>query len=767
MTRTRHTQTASVTLGDLLTTTQVAQRLGVPTPTLVDWRFRRGDQPISKLANSSDTRQRCLTVGLQNACGVVGMTATAARAERPRPDARQAAAEYIARGWAVVPVPRQSKHPVRRGWQKGGFTADDVNSSGNVGILLGAPSGGLIDVDLDAVESVAAGRYWLPETGRTHGRPSKRLSHFWYVVDDLGDLTRDAYYDPTLRDERGKLACLVELRGDKHQTVVPPSVHKSGEFIEWESESDPAHADLATLRSAVTRIAATALLASRWPAGARHECALALAGMLRRGGMELDDAVRFVEVVARVAGDEEHPDRARAARDTYAETGATTGGPTLASLIADGEAVVARLREWLGIAGTAPELECPRSLDLAEFLRVEFPPRENILEPVFPKQGLGMVHAWRGLGKTYFALSFGLAAAAGDKFLKWQASRSWNTLFVDGEMRGVDMQQRLASLVEAMGAEPGPSAFKIITPDLQPNGLPDLGTIAGQRWLESVIADRELLILDNLSSLVRTGDKEDEPWLPMLGWLLHLRASGRSALLVHHDGKSEQQRGTSRREDHLDTVFHLKKPRDYKQSEGARFVLHFEKHRGFYGPDAEPFEVTLQSAEDGGLTWTLADIEDALTVQVAEMLNDGRTVTQIANELKVGRATVDRHKKKAIEKGALSWGVAFLSRLFRLFRPIGRRNSGTLVGNPGTEQRNGAERTSLKALAKQVLSRSRAERTPEQNGTERSAPRNAPPAHIEEEWLREWYAEHPEVTCARCWLEQRGKPIEARSRSGR
>lgn len=27
-------------------------------------------------------------------------------------------------------------------------------------------------------------------------------------------------------------------------------------------------------------------------------------------------------------------------------------------------------------------------------------------------------------------------------------------------------------------------------------------------------------------------------------------------------------------------------------------------------------------------------------------------------------------------------------------------------------------------------------------------------SHVAEEWLREWYAEHSEVVCARCWLQQ-------------
>jgi hypothetical protein len=66
--------------------------------------------------------------------------ATAARAERT---ARDAAREYIARGWSVVPIAARSKKPsledgtLLYGWERGGYTTDDIDPAGNVGIILG------------------------------------------------------------------------------------------------------------------------------------------------------------------------------------------------------------------------------------------------------------------------------------------------------------------------------------------------------------------------------------------------------------------------------------------------------------------------------------------------------------------------------------------------------------------------------------------------------------------------------------------------------
>ncbi len=139
-----------------------------------------------------------------------------------------------------------------------------------------------------------------------------------------------------------------------------------------------------------------------------------------------------------------------------------------------------------------------------------------------------------------------------------------------------------------------PSYFRIITQDLQPNGIPDLATTEGQKIVESVLGDAELLILDNLSCLVRrVQENESDSWLPIQEWLLKLRRKGISVLFIHHAGKSGIQRGTSRREDVLDAVIALRHPPSYKHEEGAKFIVKNEKPRGIVGKDVEPFVVQL------------------------------------------------------------------------------------------------------------------------------------------------------------------------------
>src|SRR5512139_1201527 len=107
-----------------------------------------------------------------------------------------------------------------------------------------------------------------------------------------------------------------------------------------------------------------------------------------------------------------------------------------------------------------------RAVSIAELLSLELPIRENILNPWLPLQGVCMIHAARGVGKTFVAMGIAVAAASGGSFLKWQASRPFGVLYIDGELPAVTVQERLSRIVSSSDIEPI-APFQIITPDLQ------------------------------------------------------------------------------------------------------------------------------------------------------------------------------------------------------------------------------------------------------------------------------------------------------------
>src|SRR6478672_1561999 len=119
---------------------------------------------------------------------------------------------------------------------------------------------------------------------------------------------------------------------------------------------------------------------------------------------------------------------------------------------------------------------------------------------------------------------------------------------------------------------------------------------------------------DNLSTLCTNGSESaSDAWVPMQNWLLKLRRRGVAVLLIHHAGLNGRQRGTSRREDALDTVIALRRPPDYSPEEGARFEIHLEKTRSMVGEGAAPFEAAVEPfTTEGGksaIRWVARDLK--------------------------------------------------------------------------------------------------------------------------------------------------------------
>lgn len=251
------------------------------------------------------------------------------------------------------------------------------------------------------------------------------------------------------------------------------------------------------------------------------------------------------------------------------------------------------------------------ALDMEHFLSMRLPERGFILSPILPAQGIGIMYAPRGIGKTFVALSLAVTVAAGGEVFNWRAPAPKKVLYVDGEMPATAMQERLAALISGMAVPP--HALKnlcLVTPDMQQRPMPDLSTAGGQLALEPLLNGTGMVVLDNISTLCRTGkENESQSWQPMQTWLLDLRRRGMSVLLIHHAGKSGDQRGTSAREDIMDTVISLRRPKEYNMAEGARFEVHLTKARGIVGDDAKSFEANLR-AEGNALQWETRELED-------------------------------------------------------------------------------------------------------------------------------------------------------------
>ncbi len=199
-----------------------------------------------------------------------------------------AARAYTMRGFHCVPIPLQEKGPRDKGWPGLRIEIEEISEHfggvGNIGLLLGDPSGGLTDVDLDCAAAIELAPQYLPPTLATTGRASAPNSHWWYTCP--GAVTKKYQFPGTKK-------MIVEIRSTGCQTVVGPSIHPSSEAYEWLT-GEPAKVEYDVLSKAVEALAAAVIAQSdeRAPSPAqpapRRAAVASDDSLLRRAAAYLD-----------------------------------------------------------------------------------------------------------------------------------------------------------------------------------------------------------------------------------------------------------------------------------------------------------------------------------------------------------------------------------------------------------------------------------------------------------------------------------------------
>ena len=211
------------------------------------------------------------------------------------------------------------KGPESKNWHKvryesGNEIKETFGDRGNVGILLGNEFG-VVDIDLDCPEAAAVARYLLPQDTAIFGRKGSPRSHYLYSCGNAGEGLR-------MKDGAGKVT--VELRsqpgGKACQTVMPGSIHPSGEPIVWWTQQEPLEVSFERLSQLVEDIHGAALLLRGYPAeGSRHDFWLATGGLWSKSGVPQERALRIMHAVFSVAESDpsEMEDRRKAISTSY------------------------------------------------------------------------------------------------------------------------------------------------------------------------------------------------------------------------------------------------------------------------------------------------------------------------------------------------------------------------------------------------------------------------------------------------------------------
>ena len=214
---------------------------------------------------------------------------------------RAAARRYLTQGWTPLAYAHGTKEALEKNWSKKTRDKVDVDKDfggtrSNIGIVLGAASDDLVDVDLDCDEAIALAPTFLPKTGKRFGRPSTPEAHWLYksAVPATVAFTTNGKKD----------GMIVELRSTGGQTMFPPSVHPSGERLSWAEDGDLPEVDPDVLHERVCVLALASLVLRHWRSGMRNVLGLRLPGALLTHGWTQDAVKRLIEIVATHAGDD-------------------------------------------------------------------------------------------------------------------------------------------------------------------------------------------------------------------------------------------------------------------------------------------------------------------------------------------------------------------------------------------------------------------------------------------------------------------------------
>jgi hypothetical protein len=379
------------------------------------------------------------------------------------------------------------KRPSESAWQRSNpamkvVVRGAIRSKHNVG---GLNNQGKADVDFDDREAVLFADQFLPDTS-IYGRLSNPSSHRRYRTDEVLKATK-------YRTGRGH----IELRVGNSQTLMPGSVHPSGELYKWENDQSPKYMSGFELDRAIRFIAVATLLYRYWQEGQRDELATAVCGAMLRGGFSVRETDRLIRVVSSVAGDEETLRRVKAGRLKKALKARhpVPGIPRLKEILGHDASI------FLGCMS----IDAPDNSGDLVYTRldtVERRPIQWMWEPWLALRKLTIMSGNPGTGKSSVALDI---AARVTTASRWPGgtpcTTSGNVILIAGED---DMDDTIGPRFDLAGGDS--SRLYVIQSGISlKEGIVDLENLVQE------IGDVRLIIIDPLSEFIGVMRSQGDP----------------------------------------------------------------------------------------------------------------------------------------------------------------------------------------------------------------------------------------------------------------
>lgn len=242
-----------------------------------------------------------------------------------------------------------------------------------------------------------------------------------------------------------------------------------------------------------------------------------------------------------------------------------------------------------------------RSFSAADLLTMDFPDSPFQLENVFRSGELIIIAGNRKTNKSLISLDILTSLACGGQLSeRIFAQQQWEVALIDAELSLKNIRDRLNRFVELYGGS-GLWANNMTIVSLKQEGKRiDILREADRRWLETQIGTAKVVVFDNFGKIIKHGSESSVTnWRSIEAWFSSLQQKGVTVILVHHENKAGQVRGTQKMEDDADLIVTLKRPEKWTPADGNIVEVQFPASRHLHGDQVRPFAVEYSEDERG------------------------------------------------------------------------------------------------------------------------------------------------------------------------
>lgn len=262
-----------------------------------------------------------------------------------------------------------------------------------------------------------------------------------------------------------------------------------------------------------------------------------------------------------------------------------------------------------GIEKVSEYLVSPRypSINLYEMMENDYPPPKWVIDNLLAENSSMLIHATGGAGKSMICAEMALSLCDGSTFIAWRVEKPRRVLYIDSELPMNLLAYRLQQSIERRKTECAADFFKIICTNdkaFQNNKPINLYDLESLEMLEQDVEEADVIFLDNLQNLtfdplMEGKENKAECWQLIEMWLKKWKQRGKTFVVVHHENKAGQLRGTSRLNGDFDQLVQITKPKDIPQDhEGFQVTINPYKIRAAEQKHERPRLVSLLPKEN-------------------------------------------------------------------------------------------------------------------------------------------------------------------------